>query len=1080
MKNILFVMLFAMLFLVPTVSALDFFPTHDYDEASKTATIYSDFLKLQKVADIQLISNTEYCLTTCEAVLKITPNKDIELNDDLDYKFLFKDITKTKDMSKRILGFETYKKTGTETYLSYEQTGETCGSALGNGSRSCVPTFSNIQRTRDKWEKFQLTPSLFKKLDGSIEIKIVGKKLSHDTVDWMPVFYGRTISEMAVWQSSFEVGLQYYFNMTTGNEQIAGVHNLVADEGVATYTTTNALLGSSASVTTNQNLKDTAGANDKTFQWQWAEETMNVWIRRTSALSTGDAWMGDYQGGEVGYYWTYGSDNTITLNYVSTNPSYAVGNRDGQWMMITVMKNASTVNTYINGTFVGSVASTSGGYDDTTNKPFHIGCEGLDPCSNEFNGLIDEMSWYNRSLSQAEITDFYNSGLGLTRTSIVSTLISPANATKTTNPSQTFVCNVTAIATTINNATLYIWNATGTGIVYQNTTGISGTQNLTNWTFSLPVDNNYLWNCQACDSDGDCGFASENRTLSIDTAPPTINVLYPSATIPIAYLGENISLNYSIIDTDIASCWVEYNGTNSSIPCSTNTTMILDTQKTLKIWANDSVGNINYTQADWDYGSFINSETHDNDVYETEESTFILNDTYDTSNYVSISAALVYNGVSYDASKSGTGQNILFTKAINAPLVTADTNKTFYWNITLVNNSNSVSYHVSQNYTQLVRNANDIYIGSCGSNITAFKFDFSDEVSIIPVPLVNVSYSINYGLSTGNIGTIYGNLPNINNFTICIPNSSTYYLGGEINYLAGGYSNRRYYIFDNTKSIEPTTNITAYLLDSTSSKDFNINVYDNYQNPYAFYYVSLIKWFPSLNEYKIVEMSKTNEVGKTLVSTKLSDTDYRIGVYSINGSLIKMTNPLKMICLISPCEYNIYVSEADKDYTSEYGIESSLTFNSSLNRFLFIWNDPSQKTQSMTLKITKQGLSTDLILCEESSSGYTGAIVCDVGNQTGTLKAAAYRTASPLKMINSIIVTLGNGLNIIAGGTWGLFLGVISVMLVALIGVFSPIASIVLAVVVLIPLVLLGAINWMILVGIAVIGGAIIHILRRT
>jgi hypothetical protein len=102
-------------------------------------------------------------------------------------------------------------------------------------------------------------------------------------------------------------------------------------------------------------------------------------------------------------------------------------------------------------------------------------------------------------------------------------LISPQNGTLTNQSTQTFLCNITN--TEIANLTLNILNSSSDNI-YSNTTLLSGVFNSTNWTFTLPYDNSFKWNCLGYDTSGNSNYSSEgNYTITLDRVAPTINVL---------------------------------------------------------------------------------------------------------------------------------------------------------------------------------------------------------------------------------------------------------------------------------------------------------------------------------------------------------------------------------------------------------------------------------------------------------------------------------------------------------------------------------------------------------------------------
>ena len=125
-----------------------------------------------------------------------------------------------------------------------------------------------------------------------------------------------------------------------------------------------------------------------------------------------------------------------------------------------------------------------------------------------------------------------------------------------------------------------------------------------------------------------------------------------------------------------------------------------------------------------------NSQTYNSKVYETATEIFSLNLTYDNYYYSVITADLVYNGTSYSGTKTGTENNVIFSRSLNVPLIASGTqqNNNFYWAVSLTNVTGTYMF----NSTVKSQTVNQILLGECvaGStyikalNITAF-----DQVS---------------------------------------------------------------------------------------------------------------------------------------------------------------------------------------------------------------------------------------------------------------------------------------------------------------------------------------------------------------
>lgn len=496
-------------------------------------------------------------------------------------------------------------------------------------------------------------------------------------------------------------------------------------------------------------------------------------------------------------------------------------------------------------------------------------------------------------------------------------------------------------------------------------------------------------------------------------------------------------------------------------------------------------GYVNYSGLDFtSLGIYEISQNYSNPVYETSTNTFTLNMTYDVSSWLLASANFVYNNTIYVGNKIGTSSNLLFWVNVTAPIVNVNDNKTFYWAVALTN-STGISYFNSTKYNQTITDAIPILINStCSQGLNnSLYFNFLNEINLTGLIIDSVKYNVQYGLGT-NTGDIItdGTLTNTNNFSICINSSApTYTISyGEIQYSLSGFTDRRYYLFSGTRPTTVLMNTSLYSLQNSYATSFLVQVQTPDLTPLSNYYVGLMRWYPDLNSYKIVEMAKTDEKGQTVLRVKTEDVDYRLAVYQTDGTLVKLLNPLRMVCLVNPCTYTISVDLEQHDYTSINGVVSSLTYNSTTKIFTFVWNDPSQLTSGMNLTIYKDTGADSIIICSVTGSSYTGIIVCDVTGNTGQLRAEVYRTASPPQFITSLLISIRNTLAGIGGGTFGLLMTLMLAVLTFLVGIFSPFAAILFGVLSLIPAVAFGGVSMTVFIGFAIMAGVVLHFIKRS
>ena len=113
---------------------------------------------------------------------------------------------------------------------------------------------------------------------------------------------------------------------------------------------------------------------------------------------------------------------------------------------------------------------------------------------------------------------------------------------------------------------LYVYNFSIASLGRKNSTEIFSQ------TFDKFNNNPFKWNCNAIDNNAISTFASLNRSVTIDTTPPTINITYPYGQISYAFVGQNLTFNWTVSDNGILNnCWFNYNSYgNISVPCNQN------------------------------------------------------------------------------------------------------------------------------------------------------------------------------------------------------------------------------------------------------------------------------------------------------------------------------------------------------------------------------------------------------------------------------------------------------------------------------------------------------------------------------
>lgn len=479
------------------------------------------------------------------------------------------------------------------------------------------------------------------------------------------------------------------------------------------------------------------------------------------------------------------------------------------------------------------------------------------------------------------------------------------------------------------------------------------------------------------------------------------------------------------------------------------------------------------------YGYAINSETWVNTTTETAYNNFSLNISV-PSTITFAQAVLYYNNTNYSADTITQGNNRIFTARIAAPAITNATNVSFNWIISLSDGAGSANFYTNT-HNQTINLIGNLQV-STNCNDRAYQFTFADEENLSTLN-GSINYNVAFGIDNGTAKRIYGNITNTNVFYICINStiSQNWTIGdGQLFYThpSGSYVDRRYYLFQNQRVTNATNNVTLYQLLSASQTSFQLTIESTSLDPYDDKYSAILRWYPNLNEYRIVDMGLTDETGSTAIHVVAEDVDYRIGVYEKNGTLIKLANPIRMVCISTPCTYTLFVSPSDSDFTSFFDVTGSLTYNETTGIWSFIYSDSSQRTSLMNMTIYRDTSTTSFPVCASSSTSFAGVLTCNTSiYSTGRLRAVVLRSASPpIIVANQIIDLISSPFT----STFGLFLSLILFApIVFIFAMISPFAALVGGIIALIPAFKLGSVTWTVLGGFAVLSAIVAHFIKR-
>ncbi len=501
---------------------------------------------------------------------------------------------------------------------------------------------------------------------GTYELKLTGTINILQEVDWQVKTQGFWLTEWAIWRG--DDGVISYYKLDEASGAVIDV------KGISNMTNTGATPNVAGIIKTAYDFESGDAGDklvvDEPITFGDEEFSMSLWINPES-----------WDGGGVNRIWTGGtgpSDNTLnqvtgafafqlTTSGGVEIASWADTPEIGNWTHVVMTFNQTTQLLYVNATVVASVVNV-GTISNSSIKDFGLRASGNDFL---YDGRLDEIGFWNRSLSSDEVTDLYNNNLGLAFGSGESflevALTIPENTATTINTTIDFNATYTPTDLNLTNTTLFIFNSAGTLINQSTRTVLGNTTNASSLSVLLNPDI-YTWNYEACGvnstDDVSCAISLNNFTLTID---------------PIRQ--ESVTFNSSTFETALQS--------------------------------------------------------------------YLINITFNSTFYSSISANFNYNGTVVSSTKSGSGDSAIFTTSQQVPLTPSQENKTFNWEFTLTNATGS-NFFNSTNNTQEVNHINLSVCGISPQTVTYLNWSFTNET----VAQEDVDASITQSSFTYSLGSL--------------------------------------------------------------------------------------------------------------------------------------------------------------------------------------------------------------------------------------------------------------------------------------------------------------------------------------
>lgn len=959
------------IFLISFASALEIDNIKEYDPVTREVTVYNSFLgiiKLDQVGKARL--NTPLNVKVAVGYQKVA-EFDLwayeDYNDALK-QFEFIDLETRKEISR---DYDL-------KYLSYEEV------EVNDYENDCkiiinfrcgVKLSGTHIEIRKKWN--EITQVDLKKND-KLTIGVFTEVKEGDRVDWIPRIYGEKVPEWATWQQSLNTDLISGWNFDgSGNATDLLGANELFNSGLTT-------------------------GEDGIINKSYLSDTSSDYLSKTTPTTPGNAFAFSFwanltsaESDDMLLQMKQDAPNfAIEISFLASSTSLSIGKFDGSsdsdstdyspyfnnWTHIVFSYNGTRWFLWLNA--INKINDTVSFGDFTSLDLIMVGNNPL-ALSRAINGNIDETYYWNRSLTQTDVNNLFGGGnppffneTGDNAPNI--TLNSPSSG-NFTSP-QSLNINFTASDDiNLTDVKLYV-----NGLLNQtNATGINNSE----YIFPLNLgDGNFTIFGLATDNESQTSNSS-SILISIDSQVPTINIESPNGTIEYFLLGNNETLNVTVTDTSLESCWYNYNGTNVTIQnclsgIKNSTEFIYELgNNNITVYANDSLGNLNSSFRSWDYIILESNRTFNNQTYEGSQETFSTEITIGGGQSLS-QAILEYNNTNYTTNIIFISETYFISSTISVPTVTTDTNISFGFYLVI----DGITYFLgSENQTIL-----NVELGACGGGddllINISLFDEGTRTNITG----------NIELNAQIIGKVNGNIVQSANLTftsvnygeVCLtPNASlsSFYLDMEIKYVSADHAPELYNIQKADLSDYPK-NLSLFDLALNDSTEFLIKYEDDDLILVEGAVIQLQRKYIGSDLFEVVEAPTTSNLGTAVVHIDLNTNKYQATIVKDGVVLDIFTN------IVFHCE-NELSGQCTEELLGKIDSQNIVTLES-LNDFTYavsevnntittLFSIPSGSPSSINIVLTQTDVFGNTSLCNQTVVSSAGSIDCTYSDTIG-------------------------------------------------------------------------------------------------
>lgn len=399
-------------------------------------------------------------------------------------------------------------------------------------------------------------------------------------------------------------------------------------------------------------------------------------------------------------------------------------------------------------------------------------------------------------------------------------------------------------------------------------------------------------------------------------------------------------------------------------------------------------------------------------------------------------AGVRFNSTDYsvNVTRTNSSQHTYFVANLPGFAVASDTTFNVSWNVSYIASGNGMNGNFTVNTTHTI---NTFIIDNCvtGANPTrVFSIFWENSPGIA----LNGSLEIDgtyWGSNTDNktLNLSFSGVP----ATLCMsPSTETLYGDIYIKYtVSSGFTHRWYIVNGTFNNVSEAVQMGNYN-ETTSTSDLKVTVrrLDNYK-----FFPEIIgklqRRYPAEGVWRTVQMDQSGTYGLLFYNIREEDTDYRLIFMDRENHILKTTASVKFACSSGICDVTQQLSPYS-DTTASITPSISHTFDNNTRLLTVSWSVTSGDSVTLNSRVTKETMTGTSQICSSSATGSSGAIVCNTTGYDGELYVGVSQgnTSEYSAFIDVPATKISNYLELVESALWSVGILVTTIMFGAIIG----------------------------------------------